>query len=139
MCDLKKAERAIYVCEHVHLCVCMCVHISPRQAHFNLLHPQHLLPSAVHHSDSRDSGRGTGWKRSHRLPYVMDRNSLESPNGSNLTLTSSSHELHDPLTYNPWPLMPDSAIHKQKGVKILMKQLHLSLCSFHLILGLFSE
>lgn len=82
------------------MCVFVCVHIFSQQTAFNLLHSQHLLPSAVHHSDRRDLSRGSGWKRSSGLPYMMDRNSLESPNGSNLMLTSSSHDFLDPSTYN---------------------------------------
>lgn len=131
MCKILKGEQELYMCVSMCTFVCVCARtFFPNRLPSISLHSQHLLPSAVHHSDSRDSGRGSGWKRSSRLPYVMDRNSLESPNGSNLTLTSSSHGLHDPSTNNLWPLMPDSATHKQKWVKILMKQLHLSTCSF---------
>lgn len=88
----------------------------PQQSAFNVLQPQHILPSAVHHSDSRDSRRGSGWKRSSRLPSVMDRNSLESPNGSNLTLTPSSRGLCDLSTCNPLT-SGASAAHKKERVK----------------------
>ncbi len=108
MCEMLEVCMLVYVCVGVH------AFFSPQQTPFNLLHFQRLLPSAVHHCDSRDSCRGPRWKRSFRLPPVMDRNSLESPNGSNLALTSSSHDLRDLSTCNPWPLMPDSATYAQK-------------------------
>lgn len=134
-----KSLKGLYLCGRM-MYIFVCVHIFSQQAHFNLLLSQHLLPSAVHHHDSRDSGRrGSGWRTSPRLPHVMDRNRLESPNGSDLTLTSSRHDLHDPSTYNLWPLRPDSATRKQKWVKKRMTQLHLFMCSFYLILGVYFQ
>ncbi|KAI9533493.1 hypothetical protein NQZ68_022623 [Dissostichus eleginoides] len=46
------------------------------------------------HSNTEGNAFYSGYaeKRSSRLPHVMDRNSLESPNGNDLTLTSSSRD-----------------------------------------------
>lgn len=46
----------VWVC--VHIRVCVWVHL-PQTAAFHVLQSQHILPSAVHHSDSRDSSRGS--------------------------------------------------------------------------------
>lgn len=73
-----------------------CVQTFSQQTDFNLLHSQHLLASVVHHYDRQGRGRGSRLQRSYGLPYVMDGNSQESPNGSNLKLTSSSHGLPGP-------------------------------------------
>lgn len=112
-----------WVCTHLHFFFPPSLDSLPS----TVLQPQHILPSAVHHSDSRDSSRGCGWKRSSRLPSVMDRNSLESLNGRNLTLTPSSHGLCDlstcnPLTSGAW----DSAAHKKEWVKKTVRN-----CIFH--------
>lgn len=53
-----KILKADQVWARMHIRVCVWVHL-PQPAAFHVLQSQHILPSAVHHSDSRVSSRGS--------------------------------------------------------------------------------